>query len=140
MRAPRPGLTLIELLIVLLLIGGLAVIAIPRYSRSREQAYFSAMKSDLKNLVTAQEIYYSLHSYNYAGNAGLPAAIAAGLEFAPSQGVGVTFREATQYGWSADATHAGLNSAMQRCAIFINGAAALTPAVEQGLVTCMGEP
>ena len=55
------GFTLIELLIVVVIIGILAAIAIPKFSATREKAYVSAMKSDLKNLATQEEIYYSDH-------------------------------------------------------------------------------
>ena len=53
------GFTLIELLIVVVIIGILAAIAIPKFSATREKAYFAAMKSDLKNLASQQEIYYA---------------------------------------------------------------------------------
>ncbi len=55
----QKGFTLIELLIVVVIIGILAAIAIPKFSSTREKAYFAAMKSDLKNLATQEEIYYS---------------------------------------------------------------------------------
>ena len=58
------GFTLIELLIVVVIIGILAAIAIPKFSATREKAYFAAMKSDLKNLASQQEIYYS-DAYSY---------------------------------------------------------------------------
>src|SRR5690606_5449285 len=54
----REGFTLIELLIVVVIIGILAAIAIPKFSATREKAYYSAMKSDLRNLQSAQEMYY----------------------------------------------------------------------------------
>ena len=69
------GFTLIELLIVVVIIGILAAIAIPKFSATREKAYFAAMKSDLKNLASQQEIYYA---DNYSYNA-TPAALARGV-------------------------------------------------------------
>ena len=62
------GFTLIELLIVVVIIGILAAIAIPKFSATREKAYFAAMKSDLKNLASQQEIYYS-DTYSYTARA-----------------------------------------------------------------------
>ena len=56
----KKGFTLIELLIVVVIIGILAAIAIPKFSSTRERAYFCAMKSDLKNLATQQEMYAAL--------------------------------------------------------------------------------
>src|SRR5690606_2726521 len=64
MYKDRKGFTLIELLIVVVIIGILAAIAIPKFSNTREKAYISAMKSDLKNLMSQQEIYYSNY-YTY---------------------------------------------------------------------------
>src|SRR5690606_34194848 len=61
------GFTLIELLIVVVIIGILAAIAIPKFSATREKAYFAAMKSDLKNLASQQEIYYS-DTYEYTSD------------------------------------------------------------------------
>ena len=63
------GFTLIELLIVVVIIGILAAIAIPKFSATREKAYFAAMKSDLKNLASQQEIYYS-SNYAYSSSSG----------------------------------------------------------------------
>ena len=61
------GFTLIELLIVVVIIGILAAIAIPKFSATREKAYFAAMKSDIKNLASQQEIYYS-DAYSYTSS------------------------------------------------------------------------
>ncbi len=128
----RKGFTLIELLIVVVIIGILAAIAIPKFSKTREKAYFSAMKTDLKNLMASEEIYYSSNNYNYSNSLPL-------LGFAPSQGVTVTISEATTVGWGASAVHAALTPASQFCGVFYGSAAVVAPAVTPGVVTCTGE-
>ena len=103
------GFTLIELLIVVVIIGILAAIAIPKFSATREKAYFAAMKSDLKNLASQQEIYYS-DNYAYSSSVG-------DLGFVNSDGVIVAVASVSSSGWAASATHAALGSA-EGCAIF----------------------
>ena len=103
------GFTLIELLIVVVIIGILAAIAIPKFSATREKAYFSAMKSDLKNLASQQEIYYSDH-YVYSS-------VATALNFVDSDGVTVTMTIGASTGWNASATHAAL-AAAEGCAVY----------------------
>jgi len=111
------GFTLIELLIVVVIIGILAAIAIPKFSATREKAYFAAMKRDLKNLESQQEIYYS-DNYSYSSSAG-------DLGFVNSDGVIVAIASVTSSGWAASATHAELGSA-EGCAIFYGTATAPT--------------
>src|SRR5438132_1057171 len=53
----RNGFTLIELLIVVAIIGLVATIAVPKLINTKERALVAAMKSDLRNLVTAEENY-----------------------------------------------------------------------------------
>jgi type IV pilus assembly protein PilA len=111
------GFTLIELLIVVVIIGILAAIAIPKFSATREKAYFAAMKSDLKNLASQQEIYYS-DNYTYTASVNE-------LAFVNSDGVIVTIAGTSSSGWAASATHAALGSA-EGCAIFYGTATAPT--------------
>jgi prepilin-type N-terminal cleavage/methylation domain-containing protein len=59
----RKGFTLIELLIVVVIIGILAAIAIPKFANTKSKAYITAMKSDLRNLVTAEEAFFSDSSH-----------------------------------------------------------------------------
>ena len=111
------GFTLIELLIVVVIIGILAAIAIPKFCATREKAYFAAMKSDLKNLASQQEIYYS-DAYAYTSSAS-------DLAFTNSDGVIVGMSSVTSSGWAASATHAALGTA-EGCAIFYGTATAPT--------------
>jgi prepilin-type N-terminal cleavage/methylation domain-containing protein len=111
------GFTLIELLIVVVIIGILAAIAIPKFSATREKAYFAAMKSDLKNLASQQEIYYS-DNYTYSNSVG-------DLGFVNSDGVLVSILNFSSSGWAANATHAALGAA-EGCAIFYGTATAPT--------------
>jgi len=55
----RKGFTLIELLIVVVIIGILAAIAIPKFANTKEKAYLASMKSDLRNMATVQEGYFA---------------------------------------------------------------------------------
>ena len=64
MMSNKKGFTLIELLIVVVIIGILAAIAIPKFANTKEKAYVASMKSDLRNLITAQEAYFSDNNSN----------------------------------------------------------------------------
>ena len=128
MRNKR-GFTLIELLIVVVIIGILAAIAIPKFSATREKAYFAAMKSDLKNLASQQEIYYADH-YSYTSTA-------TDLSFVSSEGVTVGIG-ASSSGWSATATHSALGTS-KGCAIYYGSATAPsspTSPTEPGELKC----
>jgi|HubBroStandDraft_6_1064221.scaffolds.fasta_scaffold780727_2 type IV pilus assembly protein PilA len=59
MRTAKKGFTLIELLIVVVIIGILAAIAIPKFASTKQKAYVASMKADLRNLVTIEEAYFS---------------------------------------------------------------------------------
>jgi len=58
-RKNNKGFTLIELLIVVVIIGILAAIAIPRFAATKGKAFDAAAKTDLRNAMTAQEAYFS---------------------------------------------------------------------------------
>ena len=130
----KKGFTLIELLIVVVIIGILAAIAIPKFAGTKSKAYVAAMKSDLKNLVTAQESYFSDNSsYGAVANNALTTVWAA------TTGVNVTTANNTATGFSATATHAGVStgSGSGGCGVFVGGAAEPNAAVTvEGEVQC----
>ena len=128
MRANEKGFTLIELLIVVVVIGILATIAIPKFSRMREKSYIAAVTSDLKNVASQQEIYLS-NQYSYAGSV-------TDLTLTITDNVTITINEATGQGWAATGTHSGLSGA--QCGFYFGNAASsgASPATQPGTVTC----
>ena len=103
----RKGFTLIELLIVVVIIGILAAIAIPKFANTKAKAYSATMKGDLRNLVTAQEGYASDNSGAYMPAVAAVTTAAPSNGYSPSSGVTVTINAAagTPPTWSASATH-----------------------------------
>lgn len=122
----RRGFTLIELLIVVVIIGILAAIAIPKFQETKGKSYAASLKSDLKNLSSAQEDYFY---YNEQYTMALGS-----VNFSPSPGVVLTITEASARGWSATTTHPA--SFPLTCAVYYGQAAAVSPAVSEGLVAC----
>ena len=128
----RFGLVRTSVTALVLLMTAIAVMPSPHCGR--EKAYGAAMKSDLKNLASQEEIYYSDHNA-YTSSAK-------DLAFANSEGVKVTVY-ATQKGWAAWATHAALGPS-EGCAIYYGESPVslemigeVTP-TEQGVIVCTG--
>ncbi len=111
------GFSLIELLLVTLIIGILATIAIPRLTSARDRAFVATMQADLRNLATQQEIHYA-DELTYSDDLD-------DLEFAASDRVTVTVVEASGTGWSATATHAAFDNT-DGCSVYYGDAAATT--------------
>jgi len=127
--AHRQGFTLIELLIVVVIIGILAAIAIPKFANTKEKATVASMRSDLRNLASAQESYWVENRTYYGGPIPDP-----GLQYNPTQGVAIAIVSATDAGWSAQATAPGLT--LQTCVIFYGTTPPIPPAQADGAVAC----
>jgi prepilin-type N-terminal cleavage/methylation domain-containing protein len=107
-RTDRRGFTLIELLAVIMIIGVLASIAVPKYARAKNKAFNGAMVSDLRNLVTAQERHF-VDAQTYAPDT-------AAIDFHPSVKVTITISNVTSNGYQATATHA---SSPSTCDVYV---------------------
>jgi len=132
MLTNKKGFTLIELLIVVVIIGILAAIAIPKFANTKEKAYVASMKADLRNLVTAQEAYFADNTaYGTVAMSGTACQLAGGNTYSCSAGVSVTGTANAGLGWQATATH---TSTTQTCIIYV-GANAIPP-INEGEPLC----
>ena len=128
MRKDRKGFTLIELLIVVVIIGILAAIAIPKFANTKQQAYLATLKSDLRNLVTAEEAYFAdFTTYTTS---------LATTQFDASQGVTYNVSNASGTGWEATATHVGLVGATPSGCHIAIGTYATTASEDEGAPYC----
>ena len=126
----KRGVTLIELVLVILIIGILVAVLIPRWANSRDRAYQAAMKYDLRNLATAEELYLS-------DKASYTTSLSALSGYRSSPGVIITINEASVGGWSASASHDPASS--KQCYLFIGNVSPPGPlaATAEGQVTCV---
>jgi prepilin-type N-terminal cleavage/methylation domain-containing protein len=100
-RFNRPGFTFVELLTVMVFMGVLAGISVPRIRNMKERSYQAVLRSDLGALRTAEEAYYA-ENLRYTTDLS-------DLDFRRSSDVEITIVSTDPLkGWSALARHTWL--------------------------------
>ena len=143
MTSSRRGFTLIELLIVIVIIGILAAIAIPKFANSKQKAYITAMKSDLHTLVLAEEAFYA-DSQRYTAYLDTTTTgrrrrrtvtiSSSGLIFDPSTGVSMPMITVGPGYWTATVTHAQIPNFS--CGVGVNTANPVDSIAGDGAPAC----
>ena len=109
MAKNRKGFTLIEVVMVAVLIGTLAAVAVPRYAGSKDKAYVAAMKADLHTIALYEEQFATdNHGQYFSGMATQESPLNG---FTPSKDVTVTLTAFNILGsqladWTAIVRHA----------------------------------
>src|SRR3989441_11807964 len=126
----RKGFTLIELLLVVVIIGFLAAIAIPKFDNTKAKAYIASMKSDLRNLVFFFNDTATTEIYSLSLHAALPISTAGAVNFCVTTGnnLGTVGLAAGNGGGEQTTEHQKLTNPVGRRPLFIN-TAVLAPAV-----------
>jgi prepilin-type N-terminal cleavage/methylation domain-containing protein len=129
----KHGFTLIELLIVVVIIGILAAVAIPKFSSTKQRASRSAGLADMRNLATSQEGFF-VDSARYASITDTGSA-AGKMNFSPSTGNTALTIAASATGWNAVVSIPGAES----CGIYHGSAAApsgMPATIQSGVPVC----
>ncbi|MES2124142.1 MAG: prepilin-type N-terminal cleavage/methylation domain-containing protein [Gemmatimonadota bacterium] len=118
----RRGFTLIEMLVVTVILGILVAIALPKVAATKNKAKLASVKSDLRNIIAAQEAYYSTYAtYTTA----LPAKL-----FKPSAGNTVAHaRSASSF--TSTVTNSSITTNPKKCVVTVG-----TTAKNSGLMVC----
>ena len=123
----RTGFTLIELLIVVVIIGLLSAIAIPKFAATKDKAKLASVKTDLRNLMTAEEAYFSDYA-TYGSFAQLQTA----SNFTLS-GVNGGAAAGVAGGYTATVTNASISAGFTKCIVQVGAGAASTA---DGVIVC----
>ena len=120
MRTNRSGFTLIELLIVVVIIGILASIAIPKFAATKDKAKLASVKSDIRNTETAEEAYFS----DYATYGTYPQ-LQTASNLTASTGNSVVITTAVS-GYTVGATNSTISAGFTNCAVQVGAGATST--------------
>ncbi len=119
-RNDRRGLTLVELLVVAVIIGILAAIAIPRLSTTKDKAKLAAVKSDLHALQVSQEAHLAAY-----GTYGTLAQLTTRTRLTLSAG-NTAAAAATTSGYTVTVTNASISTGFKKCQVTVGRGSAPT--------------
>ena len=124
----RKGFTLIELLIVVVIIGILAAIAIPKFAATKDKAKLASVKTDVRNVMTAQEAYFSDYATYAADFTSLQSKTNASLSAGNSAGVA-----GVASGFTATVSNSSITTGFTKCQVQVGAGAASTL---DGVIVC----
>lgn len=143
MVSSRRGFTLIELLIVVVVIGILVAIGIPKYANVKQKGYVTEMKADLHRLLTAEEAFYADSGFytKYLDTTitgkkkrRTITVSSTGLVFDPSTGVSYPLITVGRGYWSATVSHTQIPNFS--CGIGVNTANPIDSTAADGTPAC----
>src|SRR5476651_2559625 len=115
MMTNKKGFTLIELLIVVVIIGILAAIAIPKFAATKDKAKLASVKTDVRNVETAEEAYFS----DFA-TYGTFAQLQSASNYSLSSGNTMAITGATN-GYTVAASNSSISSTITSCKVQVAG-------------------
>lgn len=128
MLSNRKGFTLIELLIVVVIIGILAAIAIPKFAATKDKAKLASVRTDVRNLMSAQEAYFSDFNTYATSFANLQTSTNSTLSAGNTGSV-----TGAASGFTITVSNASITSTINECTVQVGAGAATTV---DGVITC----
>jgi prepilin-type N-terminal cleavage/methylation domain-containing protein len=117
MHDHRKAFTLIEVLVVVVVLGILAGIAIAKFVDTKDAAYVASMKADLRNLAIYEQNYLIESQGSYFAGTGA----AQGFNATPGVTIAATSDPGPPPTWNAIATH---DKSAKTCSITTSGPSA----------------